>query len=411
LRIIAQDKVGLALMLAIAPIIGMMDFIWGKRLFDLVDGDAAQILTMMFLMGLIGILTGALSSVREIVKETDIYRRERTVTLKLMPYILSKVWVGVLLAAYQSRIFILAKKLFVDPQFHGEWGYAAMYFTVFLCTLSGYMLGLLISALSPNQNIALFLVVIVLVPQFLFAGALLPRDLIPGGDAISSIMSTRWAFEGLVRITGIGEDVIVDPCWQLPKADRDSLSQDDKDGMGCRCMGKQMFSECYFPGIRSPDFFSADTQAQLAADEPVKPLTPTPYPTFTPYPTPKPPPQPGLTGDQQAYQRKREQQAQEYQRAREQQGEEYRELTEQQFAAYQEEMEAYGESYRDWQSDREKAVRGAEGMIDGIYKQYRPALEGDVEKGWLALGIISTVVFVLTLVFQKRKDVIGARRL
>jgi ABC-type multidrug transport system ATPase subunit len=406
LRIMAQDKVGLALMLAIAPIIGLMDFIWGKSSFDVVDGDAAQILTMMFLMGLIGILTGALSSVREIVKETDIYRRERTVTLKLMPYILSKVWVGVLLAAYQSLIFILAKRFFVDPQFHGEWGYPAMYFTVFLCTLSGYMLGLLISALSPNQNIALFLVVIVLVPQFLFAGALLPRDLIPGGDAISSIMSTRWAFEGLVRITGIGEDVIVDPCWQLPKTERDNLSQDDKDAMGCRCMGKQMFYECYFPGIRSPDFFSVETQAQLGAEEPAKPLTPTPYPTFTPYPTPKPPPQPGLTGDQQAYQRKREQQAQEYQKAREKQGEEYGELTKQQFAEYQEEMEDYAEAYREWQSDREGAVRGAEGLIDSIYKQYKPALGGDVKKGWLALGIISAVVFVLALFFQKRKDVI-----
>ncbi len=188
------------------------------------NGDAAQIITMLFMMGLIGILTGALSSVREIVKEVDIYRRERTVVLKLMPYILSKVWVGVILAAYQSVIFVLAKKVFVDPQFYGgEWGYSAMYITIFLCTLSGYMLGLLISAASPNQNIALFLVVIVLVPQFLFAGALLPRDLIPGGDSISAATSTRWAFEGLVRITGIGENVVEDPCWDLPKEERKEL--------------------------------------------------------------------------------------------------------------------------------------------------------------------------------------------
>jgi len=81
-------------------------------------------------------------------------------------------------------------------------------------------------------------------------------------------------------------------------------------------------------------------------------------------------------------------------------------LTEQQFADYQDEMERYGEDLRAWQSDREKAVRGAEGMIEAIYKQYKPALEANVEQGWLALGIISVVILVLTVIFQKRKDVI-----
>jgi energy-coupling factor transporter ATP-binding protein EcfA2 len=423
LRIMAQDKVGLALMLAVAPIIGLMDFMWGKQLFNLVDGNAAQIITMYFMMGLIGILTGAISSVREIVKENDIYRRERTVVLKIAPYVLSKVWVGVILSAYQSAIFLLAKKLFVDPQFLGSYGYAAMYVTLFLCTLSGYMLGLLISAAAPNQNIALLLVVVVLVPQFLFAGALLSRDLIPGGEFISAATSTRWSFEALVKISGIGDDVVDDPCWQLPKDQRDDLSQDDKDRLGCRCMGQKMFELCYFPGIRSSDFYDESTQAKLDAPEPEKPPTPTPYPTFTPYPTltpyptPKPLPTPGMLDDQNAYARKREQQGQEYQSKREQQGQEYqtireqqgdeyRQLTEQQFEDYQDQSEGYGDELSDWRSDREKAVRGAEGMIEGIIKSYEPALDGDVQKGWLALGTISLVVFVLTLVFQKRKDVI-----
>jgi ABC-type multidrug transport system ATPase subunit/predicted component of type VI protein secretion system len=407
LRIMAQDKVGLALMLAVAPLIGLMDFIWGKDLFDPVEGDAAQVITMLFMMGLIGVLTGALSSVREIVKEVDIYRRERTVVLKLMPYVMSKVWIGIILAAYQAAVFVIAKRLFVDPQFQGNYGYLAMYITLFLCTLSGYMLGLLISAAAPNQNIALFLVVIVLVPQFLFAGALLSRDLIPGGEQISAITSTRWAFDALVRISGIGEDVIEDPCWQLPKAERDDLDQEDKDRLGCDCMGTQMFTgDCYFPGIRSADFYDEDARQKLAAEEPVKPPTPTPYPTFTPYPTLTPPPTPNALGDQNAYAQKRERQGQEYQKLREEQGDEYRELTEEQFEEYQDRSEAYGEDLRAWESDREGAVRGAEGMIDSIYRSYGMALEADVEKSWLALGIISLVVLALTMAFQKRKDVI-----
>jgi ABC-type multidrug transport system ATPase subunit len=406
LRIMAQDKVGLALMLAVAPLIGLMDFMWGRELFDAVNGDAAQIITMFFMMGLIGILTGALSSVREIVKEVDIYQRERTVVLRIMPYIMSKVWVGVLLALYQTTIFVLAKRFFVDPQFFGSYGYPAMYLTVFLCTLSGYMLGLLISAASPNQNIALFLVVIVLVPQFLFAGALLPRDLIPGGEAISALTSTRWSFDALVRVSGIGEQVISDPCWQLPKSERDDLSQEDKERLGCECMGTQMFELCYFPGILSPDFYDESTEAILKAEKPAKPPTPTPYPTFTPYPTLTPPPTPSTPTEQQTYTQRREEQGQEYQKLRELQGEDYRDLTTGQFEVYQDQSEQYGEELRAWESDRERAVRGAEGLIESIYKAYKPTMEADVEQAWLALVIISGVVFALTLVFQKRKDVI-----
>ena len=440
LRIMAQDKIGLALMLAVAPLIGVMDFIWGKELFDVINGNAAQVITMYFMMGLIGILTGALSSVREIVKEVEIYRRERTVTLKLMPYIMSKVWVGVILAAYQAGVFVLAKRLLVNPYFHGDFGYGAMYLTVFLCTLSGYMLGLLISAASPNQNIALFLVVIVLVPQFLFAGALLPRDLIPGGQFISAITSTRWAFDGLVRISGIGEDVVNDPCWQLPDNERNDLTQDDKDARNCRCMGIQMFEQCYFPGIQNPDFYDEETKRQLAEEEPGKPPTPTPYPTFTPYPTLTPvptltpyptltpPPAPESPVDQPAYQDLLQEQGEEYQDlrqeqgdeyqklreeqgdvytvVREEQGNEYQDLRESQGEEYQDESETWGEDLRDWESEREKAVQGAEGMIDSIYSDYQPAFEAKVEISWLALTIISIVVLGLTTIFQKRKDVI-----
>jgi hypothetical protein len=383
-----------------------MDFIWNRGMFDVVDGDAARVVTMMFMMGLIGVLTGALSSVREIVKEVDIYRRERTVVLKLMPYILSKVWVGVILAAYQSAVFLLAKKIFADPQFAGDWGYPAMYLTIFLCTLSGYLLGLLISAAAPNQNIALFLVVLVLVPQFLFAGALLPRDLIPGGGILSATTSTRWAFDALVRISGIGDDVIEDPCWQLLKEQRDNLKQEDKDRLGCRCMGKQMFEQCDFPGIRNPEFYDDAARVALTVPEPVKPEKPGAYPTLTPYPRPTPLPTPGLFGDQQAYMRKREQQEREYQKKMEEQGDEYRKLTEQRYETYEKEMEEYGETFKAWELDREAAVRGAEGLIEGVLKQSEPALKGDVRVSWLALTIISLAVLALTLAFQKRKDVI-----
>ena len=215
LKIMAQDRFGLALMLALAPMIGIMDFMWGTKLFDLEKGDAAKIITMFFMAGLISILVGAMASVREIVKEVDIYKRERAINLKLTSYILSKVWVGVSLSLYQAIVLLFFKWLLVlrtSPLDLGDYG--LMFGTMFLGTLSGYLIGLCISAAAPNQNVALLLVVVVLVPQFLFAGTLLPLSLIPGGEMISAVTSTRWAFEAMVTTSGIGRDVVNDPCWQ-----------------------------------------------------------------------------------------------------------------------------------------------------------------------------------------------------
>lgn len=407
LAIMAQDKVGLGLMLAVAPFIGALDFIWGKKLFDLAEGDAGRIIMMFFMMGLIAILAGSLSSVREIVKEVDIYRRERTVVLKLLPYLLSKIWIGMFLAAYQAGVFLLTKKIFVDPQLLGPGGYLALYVTIFLCTLSGYMIGLAISAAAPNQNIALFLVLGVLVPQFLFAGALLPLDQFPGGEQISVIASSRWAFEASVRITGIGDDIINDPCWQLPKEQWDSLTQDDKDRLGCRCMGKQIFTDCYFPGIRNPEFYNPEAQAALSAPKPAEPPTFTPYPTLTPYPTFTPIPKPaGLFADMESYQNKLRQQGEQYEKLRQAQGQEYEEIRNAQGEEYRRVSLDYGEELREWEADREKAVRGAEGKIKAIYENFERAFRGTVESRWLAMIGLAAVFFVLAVIFQKRKDVI-----
>jgi ABC transport system ATP-binding/permease protein len=196
LNIMLQDKASLALMLALSPVIGLADFMWGRQLFSPVQGDAFNIVTMLFMMGLISILVGAMASVREIVKEIDIYKRERAIALKIAPYIFSKLWIGLVLALYQAVVFIIAKWIFVGfaPPTLSMAAWIGVFITLFMGSLSGYLMGLAISAGSPNQMVALLLVILVLVPQFLFAGALMPLDLIPGGRVISVVASTRWAF-------------------------------------------------------------------------------------------------------------------------------------------------------------------------------------------------------------------------
>ena len=267
LKIMAQDKASLALMLALSPVIGLADFMWGRQLFNPVLGDAFNIVTMLFMMGLISILVGAMASVREIVKEIDIYKRERAIALKIAPYIFSKLWVGLVLALYQAVVFIISKWLFVGfaPPVLTTGAWIAVFVTLFIGSLSGYLMGLAISAGSPNQMVALLMVILVLVPQFLFAGALMPLDLIPGGRVISAAATTRWAFGAYVRLSGVGEQLAEDSCWPaertLPGAALGwnewlQRSNDEKEEGACNCMGTGIFTRCNdFPGILNSEFF------------------------------------------------------------------------------------------------------------------------------------------------------------
>ena len=364
LKILLQDKVSLGLMLALAPLIGLMDFIWGNELYDPVNGDAPKILTMWFMAALITVLVGALSSVREIVKEIDIYKRERAVNLKVAPYVLSKVWVGAVLAIYQAGMLWLAKLVFVRPDIPNASGYLAMYLTLFLGTLCGYLIGLAISAGAPNQNSALLLIIVVLVPQFLFAGALLPLDLIPGGEAISLIMPTRWVFESFIRITQMGDQLTTDDCWQLPKAIRLKLVDNEK--YGCPCMGPNIFTQCNsFPGILSPDFYDEEAAIALGQPRPVEPAMPTAYPYPTAFPSPTPLPTPTLLPSPTPLPTPNDPRKMgEYMDQRKVQGQQYQDTILGQFDQYRLESQVQGQDYsvlRTNQGDEYAALRQAQG--------------------------------------------------
>ena len=71
----------------------------------------SQVMITLFLLTIYGIMVGGISQMREIVKEQDIYKRERLVNLKILPYVLSKIWVAALLALYQAVAYTVVHYL------------------------------------------------------------------------------------------------------------------------------------------------------------------------------------------------------------------------------------------------------------------------------------------------------------
>ena len=381
LAILMRDRASLVLMLAIAPILGLLDFVtWKRNLFDIRNGDFGLAITMLFVTTLIAVMVGSLSTMREIVKEQEVYRRERMIFLKIIPYLLSKVWVSVLLALYQVAIFVLFKVLAVDIPTGTDF-LLSMYITLVLATIAGMVMGLLVSAISPNQNIAPLLTIIFLVPQITFGGGMLPIDAFgPPGQALNRITLTKWPFESLVTLTDIGKDVAEDPCWQKSEKERKNLSDEEKEE--CKCLGPNLLKQCQFPGIEAK------------------------YDPVVDRPQPEKPQEPGDPPERPQKPKTQSRKAQQdYERALDKYQDEL-DHYQKKVDEYQEKIDQWQEEYSEWKGKYESAIGEAEGIIGRFHKDYGSMFDVDLTRHWGIEGFLIAVMFSLLLGVQKRKDII-----
>jgi len=119
-----------------------------------------------------GMWFGCSFAVREIVDEVSIYRRERQRGLSMLSYLGSKlVYLGAVALA-QSALFLTVLTL-MHAQSNHYLGAMAM---MWVMTMQGALLGLLISALARNADWALYVFPLALIPQLLLAGLLIPVE-------------------------------------------------------------------------------------------------------------------------------------------------------------------------------------------------------------------------------------------
>ena len=407
LKILTRDRTSLVLMLAAPLLIAAIDFILapllGRSLLGYATGDAANASTTWFLLAIDGLLVGGFSQMREFTKEADIYKRERLVNLKIFPYVASKVWIAALLSLYQAAAFTIVRWVSFDIP-GGQQTLMLIYVTMVLAVLAGMMSGLLASAFAPNASSAPLLMILLIVPQIVLSGALAP---IP--SAISSIASTRWAFQGLMGLAGIGSDVAGDVCWQLPTELREAMTLDDKTQQGCRCMGLAMFTpgSCNFPGLGAYYEPEVDQAAPIEppplADRPAEPVIP-------------PAPQAPADQNDQVAMVKYMNSLQTYQDEVTQIQNQYRDqmkLYESQADVYKAQMEAYQKDRLAYEAGRSTAVNSAETLIKSVKEEFGWTFVDKnnpdvfwpwILKSWGAQLVIIGAYFILILIIFKRKD-------
>jgi len=164
------------------------------------NGDGQRVL---FVMAFAAVMFGCINGAREIVKELPIYRRERTVNLGILPYMFSKIVVLGILCLLQSAVLVLVVNA-VEPLHQGIIFPPVMevYITLALTSLAGLMVGLLVSAVAPNNDRAVSIIPLILIPQVIFAGTIFPFK---SGflQPLGMLFAVRWAMAALGTSVGL----------------------------------------------------------------------------------------------------------------------------------------------------------------------------------------------------------------
>ncbi|WP_448534016.1 FHA domain-containing protein [Parathermosynechococcus lividus] len=358
LTILGQDRSNLLLTLLIAPLLGSLSFVsWQRNLFNPDTGNAGQALTMIFVTSLIAVMIGAMTTMRELVKEVEVYRRERMIGLRILPYIASKVAIALGLALYQAATYLLVTKLAVILP--GDWSTTvAMYITLTLAIFGGMAMGLLVSALAPSQNIVPLLVLMFLVPQIIFSGGIQPvASFGLPGQIINHLTVIKWPFEAMVKLTGMGDDIANDPCWLEPEDEREKMTEAMQRDF-CLCYGPGLFKTCNFPGIRAKYVPEVDEPAPPRPESPGDP--------------------PSDPLELQDYMRR--------------------------LKAYQEVMDEWELKYSAWNRQRSRAINEAQGIISRFQRDHGYMFSVDVRQHWRNQAILILAMIVALPFCQKRRD-------
>jgi ABC transport system ATP-binding/permease protein len=211
--LMARNRLTLAILLGSpALVIAMLATLFQPETFD---GDPSNVVAgiqMVYWIAFAGFFFGLTYGLLQIVTEAPIFRRERSWGLSTTAYVASKIAVlAPLLVAIDVSLLAVLRSLDRLPAADFE-VWVALGATFLLDAFAGLALGLLASALVTNASQATLALPMLCFPQVLFAGAMVPIEAMTGvGEAISSAMSNRWAFEALGRLLDLGTAFGSDP--------------------------------------------------------------------------------------------------------------------------------------------------------------------------------------------------------
>lgn len=187
LEVLVGDARGVLLLLLQAPLIALLiSGVWAN-----LDSDS---LTLYFVLCLSAFFLGAINASREVVKERDLFLRERMFNLSVPAYVQSKFRVQLMLTIIAS----VALAGIVSWQIPLQVNLLAVGAALVLTGTCGTAVGLLISSIVRSSDKAVMAVPLVVIPQILLS------DFVLGGSDFSNwtgtareLMPVHWGYEML----------------------------------------------------------------------------------------------------------------------------------------------------------------------------------------------------------------------
>lgn len=202
MNVVASDKSYLRLIIAFPFLLGAIPRAIPGNLEAIASGEPNRDApTVLLVVTLCACFMGMSNSVREIVKERPIYRRERSIGLSRTAYIGSKIWVLTIITTLQALVFTtigLAGRAMGDGIFGFPFLEAVL--AVIALSLASAMLGLVISSLVDNADKTMPLLVLITMAQLVFSGGLVAAEGTPGLEQASWIAPARWGFSALASV-------------------------------------------------------------------------------------------------------------------------------------------------------------------------------------------------------------------
>lgn len=193
IELLSNDPRRLFIQLLMAPGLGVLLYIAFRNSFPFQTSGDTQKLALT--LACCAFWIGLFNTIQEICRESQIYRRERMSSLRLVPYVGSKLAVNALFDLVQSLLLLGTVDIFLalpetGMQFPDQ-PWLELFLTTYLTMFSATCIGLLVSAAVNDPSQATSAAPILLIPQILFSGIIV--DLEGVVDTVSRIVSCRYA--------------------------------------------------------------------------------------------------------------------------------------------------------------------------------------------------------------------------
>jgi ABC-type multidrug transport system ATPase subunit/pSer/pThr/pTyr-binding forkhead associated (FHA) protein/ABC-type multidrug transport system permease subunit len=196
-KLLLRDRKNLRILAAQVPLLALGTALLFKRDVFLQGGTeshAGEAAQLLFLLVTVAAWFGAIASAREIIKERTVVQRELTVGVRRSSYLISKAVVLFALTGVQT-VVMAAIVLLLRPLHEPASVAIIVTFLLVLTAWAGVGMGLLVSVVVRSEDQASSFIPLILVPQLLFGGAIVPVHEMGAIMAVlSKVIVAQWAF-------------------------------------------------------------------------------------------------------------------------------------------------------------------------------------------------------------------------